>query len=179
MQTRLARLVVFLATLCPLLSMAGATVPPVTTVILVRHAEKTVSGPMSADVPLSEAGLTRANELARVLSGAGITAVYTTPYARTRSTAGPIASKLGLEPIEVDAGGGYADALAKELLGKQAGKTVLVVGHSNTTPQLIRKLGGVVSDIGDSEYDNLYVVTIAGSSTSVVRLHYGASSQAP
>src|SRR5512140_1322272 len=109
----------------------GAPLPSPTTVILVRHAEKAAASSMSSDVPLSAAGQQRATELARVLGEAGIAAIYTTPYERTRQTAAPLAAKLGLKPVEIAAGKDYAEQMAKRIREKNVGETVLVVGHSN------------------------------------------------
>jgi broad specificity phosphatase PhoE len=177
MRKPLDRLPAFIIATVVLACTTVAAASPVTTVILVRHAEKTAAGPMmSSDVPLSEAGLLRAAELVRVLGDAGITAIYTTPYERTRRTAAPLAAKLGLQPIEIAAGKDYAELMAKEIREKDAGRTVLIVGHSNTTPDLMRKLGvSNVQDMADSEYDNLYIVTLGGTAPpGLVRLHYGA-----
>ena len=146
--------------------------PEITTVILVRHAEK--AGP-SGDVPLSEAGLARANELARVLEGVKIDAIYSTPFERTRKTAAPIAEKLGVKVEEVASGKTYVDDMVKLIREKHEGDTVLVVGHSNTTPDVIRALGLTVPDMPDPTYDDLFVVTLVkGGSAKLVPLRYGA-----
>lgn len=146
--------------------------PQVTTVILVRHAEK--SGP-SGDVPLSEAGAARATELARVLGGVKLDAIYTTPYERTRKTAAPLGARLGLQPVEVAAEKTYAADMVKLIKDKHAGGTVLVVGHSNTTRDVILALGGNVPEILDSTYDDLFVVTLVdGKAVKVLPLRYGA-----
>src|SRR5438270_10868237 len=67
----------------------------VTTVILIRHAEKIID-PNNPDVDLSPAGQTRAQELARMFGDAGINAIYATQYKRTQETVKPLADKLGL-----------------------------------------------------------------------------------
>jgi lysophospholipase L1-like esterase/phosphohistidine phosphatase SixA len=147
----------------------------VSTVILVRHAEK-----MSAsndDVPLSEAGHGRAKELARVLAGTKIDAIYTTQWQRTKQTAEPVARAKGITPVVVESGKTHADEIVKRVRG---GQTTLVVGHSNSTPEVIRALG--VADppaITDSEYDNLFIVTLAGGKAKLVSLRYGAPSVRP
>lgn len=146
--------------------------PKVTTVILARHGEK--SGP-SGDVPLSDAGIARANELARVLAAVKLDAVYTTPFERTRNTAKPAAQQAGLKAIEIDAGDNYAMEMAKLVREKHDGGTVLIVGHSNTTRDVIRALGGEIPEILDSTYDDLFVVTLVdGRVGRVVPLRYGA-----
>jgi phosphohistidine phosphatase SixA len=155
------------------LLLTAAATPSVTTVILVRHAEKAGT---QGDVPLSAVGEARAKELARVLSGTKLTAIYTTPYKRTRDTAAPVAAAQGLTPIDVAAGKTYpADVVAK--IG--AGETVLIVGHSNTTPDVLRQLG--IADpppIADSQHDDLFIVTTApGMAPRLVALRYGAASR--
>jgi 2,3-bisphosphoglycerate-dependent phosphoglycerate mutase len=146
--------------------------PSVTTVILVRHGEK--AGP-SGDVPLSEAGQARAAELSRVLAGLKLDAIYTTPFERTRKTAAPTATKLGLQAVEIAAEKTYAADMAKLIHEKHEGGTVLVVGHSNTTRDVILALGGNVPEIKDSTYDDLFVVTLVdGAAPRVLSLRYGA-----
>ena len=146
--------------------------PKVTTVILARHGEK--SGP-SGDVPLSEAGIARANELARVLGSVKVDAIYTTPYERTRKTAAPLGTSLGIAPVEITTGKTYADDMAKLIRDKHAGGTVVVVGHSNTTRDVITALGGSIPEIADSSYDDLFIVTLVdGAVARVLPLHYGA-----
>ena len=146
--------------------------PEITTVILVRHGEK--AGP-SGDVPLSEAGLARANELARVLEGVKLDAIYSTPFERTRKTVAPVAEKHGVKVEEVAAGKTYVEDLVKLIREKHEGDTVLVSGHSNTTPDVIRALGATVPDMPDSTYDDLFLVTLVkGGSAKLVSLRYGA-----
>lgn len=158
-----------------LLFVSSAQAAELTTVILVRHGEKTVADAgMSSDVPLSAAGEKRAKELARLLADAGITTIYTTPYIRTRNTAAPIAAALKLTPVEIKTGPAYAAEMA-DLIQKHKGETILVVGHSNTTRDVMKQLGVAnAPDIADAEYDNLFIVTIAeGSAPRMVRLRYG------
>ncbi|MBT8337062.1 MAG: histidine phosphatase family protein [Gemmatimonadetes bacterium] len=142
---------------------------------VVRHAERTDDGmEHQADPDLSDAGHARAQALARLLSDAGITAVHSTPYARTRQTAAPLADLLGLEVGEYDPG----DARAMEAFveGLRAPGRHVVVGHSNTTPAVVQALGGdPVSPIATLEYDRIYVVTIGPDGTvSSSLLRFGA-----
>ena len=168
MQTRTLTLVLLLAVTATALANGG---PEVTTVILVRHGEK--SGP-SGDVPLSDEGVARANELARVLSGVKFDAIYTTPYERTRKTAAPVTAKAGLMATEIATGKTYAEDMARTIREKHDGDTVLVVGHSNTTRDVINALGGDIPEIADSQYDDLFVVTLVKGTTKVLSLRYGA-----
>jgi probable phosphoglycerate mutase len=138
-------------------------------VFLVRHAEKLEGG---HDPNLSVAGIERAKDLAMVLRDSGITHVHSSDYIRTRKTAAPLATALGLEvklydPRQLPA---LVDALRK------TGGNHLVVGHSNTTPSLVELLGGDPGGAIDEpgEYDRLYIVTIDGDGLAhTVLLRYG------
>jgi broad specificity phosphatase PhoE len=142
-------------------------------VFIVRHAERADTaggGPatMGADPDLSAAGRARAESLAAALKDAGITAIFTTEYKRTQQTAAPLAKALEIEATIVPS----KDAAG--LAGKvsAASGNVLVVGHSNTVPDLIKALGvGTPVTIDDAEYDNLYIVT-RGQKPTLIRLHY-------
>ncbi len=118
--------------------------------ILVRHAEKVDS---SKDAALSAAGEARAKALAVRLRDAGIGAIYTSEYQRTRGTGQPLAEALKLEP-RVHPAKDTAGLVA--LLRRERGRA-LVVGHSNTLPEIAAAYG-VTLAIGDDEYDGLYVL---------------------
>jgi broad specificity phosphatase PhoE len=161
-----------LAAVCLVLcSAAGVAAQPV--VFLVRHAERADAGMASAKTPgtdpdLSGAGIARANALAAMLKDAKITAVITTEYKRTRHTGEPAAKAAGL-PLTVVESKDAAGLLAKV---KAAHGNVLVVGHSNTVPELLKGLG--VTEpvvITDDEYDAMFIVT-RSSPPTMVRLRY-------
>ncbi|HVS00035.1 MAG TPA: phosphoglycerate mutase family protein [Thermoanaerobaculia bacterium] len=148
-----------------------------TTVVLVRHAEKATDDPR--DPSLSAAGQKRAAALAAALEAADVKAVYATQFKRTRATAEPLARRLGLSVVERPVAGDasvYARDLAHEVLAQQAGKTVLVVGHSNTVPELVKAFSGVaVAPITDEEYDHLFIVVVPSSGAArLVKTRYGA-----
>jgi phosphohistidine phosphatase SixA len=138
-------------------------------IYLVRHAEKASSG---KDSELTEGGRERALTLARTLSDAGIDTIYSTDFKRTRDTAAPLAERLGLEIRIYD--WDALEALATNL--QCAGGRHLVVGHSDTTPQLVGMLGGEPGPAVDErgEYDRLYVVTVGPDGTvTTTLLRYG------
>jgi len=166
--TRIVRTLVFLL-------VAGLARPALAqqSIFLIRHAERADSVPgqpptMANDPDLSDAGRARAQSLASLMKDAGITAIYTTEYKRTQQTVAPLAKTLGLTPVVIKAS--ETARLVKELA---AGKSnVLVVGHSNTVPDVIKGLGVTTPPaIGDDEFDNLFIVT-TGPAPAVVRLHY-------
>lgn len=141
-----------------------------TTVIVLRHAEKSSA---DGDPSLSAAGLERSARLEVMLRDSGISAIYVSDTRRARETAAPLASRLGLPLAEYPARA--VDALATSILARHRGERVLVVGHSNTVPQLLATLsGGRYSiRIGDDEFDGLYLVTVNRfDPPSVLRLRY-------
>jgi phosphohistidine phosphatase SixA len=141
-----------------------------TTVLLVRHAEKMPVPPDNP--PLSAAGFARAEALARWLSDSGIRTIYVSERLRTRQTAEPVAARLGAEIIERP--GDDVEGLVSALRSGHRGETVLVVGHSNTLPAIVRRLGGEVAPIGESDYSRLFVVTDSPlTRTTVLSLNYG------
>ena len=138
-------------------------------VLLVRHAEKVDE---SDDPLLSAAGKARARALARHLGTAGVKAIYVTQYKRTGLTAAPLAAAAGLKPIVVtsDARQEVVDRIRKD----NPNDVVLIVGHSNTVPELLGLLGHPEPvTIADAEYDNLFVaVPNKGAAPTVLRLRY-------
>jgi phosphohistidine phosphatase SixA len=132
------------------------------TLYLVRHAEKQVVE--GNDPGLTDAGNHRSEQLARWLQDKGIRKIWSSDYQRTRDTAGPLVSKLGLELTLYDPRD--LPALADKLLGNR--ENAFIVGHSNTTPDLTRLLCQCdISDMDDSEYDQLYVVSVHRGETKV------------
>jgi len=166
-----------------LLSFLGAAGPVVaqqraatTTVILVRHAEKAAEP--AADPPLTVEGEARAKALVEVARDAGVTAVVTTQFERTKATARPLAAALAITPEVIDARArDHAQEVARAVLAKHAGEVVLIVGHSNTVPAIVAALGAKQPPaICDIEYDGLYVVSVPPNGPArVIRAHYGAS----
>ncbi len=147
-----------------------------TTVIFVRHAEKSAA---PADDPgLTPAGQRRVAELTRQLVDAdvvaGVDAVYATPYRRTEETARPVAEALGLPVHSYDAAD--TEAIMEYIVKAHKGKIILVVGHSDTLPALIGNMGASkkVPLIAEDEYDNIYIVSIPWfGKTKTIRLRYG------
>ena len=141
------------------------------TVIFTRHAEKGATPPK--DPPLTEAGKQRAEALASMLADSGVQAIYTSERQRTQQTAAPLAARVHVTPTVLPAQD--TAALVKAIRARQS-RVVVVVGHSNTVPDIISALGGPKVEISDSQYDNLFVLTVGPSQSSLLRLHYGDSS---
>lgn len=163
-----------LITLVLVSSFCGFAAESVRTVILVRHAER--AGGTDPSVGISEAGRCRAESLARMLADARVTAIYATEVKRTQQTAEPLAKKFGIQANVVPAKN--TDQLVAQLRSSSNG-TAVVVGHSNTVPEIIRLLGGgTVPPIADTEYDRMFVVTLLDAQhASVVTLHYPGCAQ--
>jgi broad specificity phosphatase PhoE len=135
------------------------------TIFIVRHAEKADA---TKDPDLSPAGRARAETLAKVLKDANITAIYVTEFKRTQETAAPLAHALGIEVTMVPAAA-TAD-LATKL--KSASGNVLVVGHGNTIPDLMKALGlAAPLNLTDADYDNLFIVVLE-EKPRLLRLHF-------
>jgi broad specificity phosphatase PhoE len=156
--------------------LTSATVAAQQTVIFVRHAERAdggagvQTGAMSsapADPSLSAAGEVRAARLATVLADAGVKAIFTTEFKRTQETAKPLASKLGI-PVQVVPSKDIATLVSK-IKAAHGRDTVLVIGHSNTIPDLIRAFGGPEVKIADEDYSGIYLLTPATGALTVIR----------
>jgi broad specificity phosphatase PhoE len=138
-------------------------------VFVVRHAERADTSP---DSLLSAAGEARAVRLGEILKSAGITQIYTTTLRRTVQTAAPLAAALRVSPTELPVSD--LDALLARLHAATPNDRVLVVGHSNTLPEILRRLGVTTPvTIGDTEYDNLFIaIPQKDAATLFVRLSY-------
>ncbi|MTE25369.1 phosphoglycerate mutase family protein [Winogradskyella ouciana] len=133
-----------------------------TTYYLIRHAEKDRSDKTNRDPNLSEEGKQRAELWASYFENIDFDAIYSTDYNRTRETARPTAeaNELNLvfyDPFKID---------FEEFLTKTKGKTVLIVGHSNTTPMLTNRILGEEKYEAMDETDNisLFKVTLTEDS---------------
>jgi broad specificity phosphatase PhoE len=151
----------------------------VTTVFLVRHAEKDPT-PGMADPSLTPEGQQRAEALRDTLRTYPVAALYTTDTTRTRATIAPLAKSLGLEPRIYDPK--QPAQLSTRLREQHRGQTVVVVGHSNTLLNLVDALGAPrpVPELTDADYDYLFEVTIPTQGAASARAsHYGAPAHSP
>jgi broad specificity phosphatase PhoE len=151
-----------------ILALASVTAWAQVTVVLTRHAEKAATPPK--DPPLTEAGEHRAELLASMLADSGVEAIYVTEFQRTQATAAPLAELTHVKPTILPAKD--TAAVVKEIRARASG-VVVVVGHSNTVPDIISALGGPKVELSDSQYDNLFVLTVGPSPSSLLRMHYG------
>ena len=152
-----------------------ATDQPPTTIILVRHAEKLIVPPENKDPDLSLAGQTRAQELVRMFSDSGIAAIYATQYKRTQQTVKPLADKLALPVNRVDAK--ETAELVKQIRSRNAGQVIFIAGHNNSVPEIIAAMGGPkLPIIPETEYDNLYILTVYSDGPArLIKMKYGSA----
>lgn len=142
-----------------------------TTFIVLRHAETSGGG---TNPNLSAEGLARADALRRILTNVPIEAVFASNYNRTKQTAQPTADDKGLvvniyDPLN-------QAPLVDQWLNTYRGKTVLVLGHSNTAPALLNLFLGSnqYATLPDTEYDNLFIATVSEKGRAkVLHLKYG------
>lgn len=143
----------------------------ITTLILVRHAEKAFD--KGGDPVLTEQGEERAKALAEFLKDIEIDSLYSTPFKRTRLTVEPVAKSKGLEIQEYNP---FKLEDMMQIIDENKGKTLLISGHSNTTPAILNMLLGEdkYRQLDESDYDNLYIVSyLAAGQAKVLQLQYG------
>lgn len=176
-------LATFVITAFVLATLALAAPPPLeaeeTLLLLARHAEKQAE---KGNPDLTARGLQRAEALADIGQTWNVRAVYSTDFCRTAQTAQPLASRQGV-PIVVQTTGSSAASLEgceptisstvffidpgirsaedflRWILANHAGEAVLIVGHSNTVPEMLAELGVGEFEIADDQYDRLFIAT--------------------
>jgi broad specificity phosphatase PhoE len=146
-----------------------------TTIIFIRHAEKASD---EADSPLSEEGIKRSQALVQVLEHTKIDAIYSSQFKRNLDTVSPLATLskvvVATMPVDIKTPNNYSELLIKEILLKYQGKTILVVGHTNTIPSAIDILMDKI-EIKTIAYYDLFIVTIlSNGQASLLRAQYGS-----
>ncbi len=153
--------------------LSGGPLAAQRTIYIVRHAEKVVK-PGERNPELSRAGKERAQALARALRSVKLDHCFATQFRRTQDTVQPAAKAAGLD-IERYAAG-RESKFVKTLLAEVKGKNILVAGHSNTVPALLKHLGLEKKvRLDDGDYDDLFIVRLDGNNRpTLLHLHYGA-----
>jgi 2,3-bisphosphoglycerate-dependent phosphoglycerate mutase len=164
-------------TICTLLLLTPSIHAQKQKFIIIRHAEKdtTVKGSqmMQADPPLSAKGQVRAESLIDLFQKYKINTIYSTNYNRTKSTVLPFADANGLSINEYDPK--QLKAFAETLKAPaNHSKTILIVGHSNTSPKLVNLLLGkdVYKDLDDAVYNQYWLVETNGRRTEAKVIEY-------
>lgn len=158
-----------------LVLMGMDTYAQTSTFILMRHAEKDTSAQgstmMQADPPLSTEGKARAARIPEVLKSYVPDVIYSTNFIRTKSTVGPLSTKTGKDIQVYDHRNlkGFADELLK-----MQGKTVVIAGHSNSTPMLVNLLlkENKYPNLDESVYDTYWIVTVTDGKAEAKVMKY-------
>jgi len=141
---------------------------PISTIILVRHAERLNDTDTTS---LSPQGRERASVLKHVLVSADVNRVYVTDKVRTGQTAQPTADLFNLTPSQIT---GNATDRFVDSIHAHRGKVIFIVGHSDTVPEIISKLGVIPPPAIPREvYDDLFVVTLSRFRAKLAHLKYG------
>jgi len=147
--------------------------PAVSTYYFIRHAEKIRSNTEDIDPELTQKGLGRAMHWAEILNDISLDAIYSTDFERTTMTAAPTSVKKDItvqyyDPSDID---------IEQFKMDNLGKNVLVVGHSNTTPDFVNKMLGEEKYEAMNDYDNgsLFIVQVTGKNVTANRLHFNCN----
>lgn len=153
------------------LILGGCCSSTVTTIVLVRHAERLNN---TDTTPLSLPGFQRAGALRHALDSAGIQTIFVTEKLRTQQTAESlrVAHSLPLVQIPLAETQRLIDSLRS-----RSGQKLLVVGHSDTVPQIIEAFGfSPPPTIGGTEFDKMFILTLRKNANRLLQLQYGAKS---
>lgn len=147
------------------------------TYYLVRHAEKdTVGGNNPA---ISVIGQKRAGDLYRILKKKNIDLIMATQYKRTGMTADSLRLYNKIDSLQYGADA-TGNKMVEVLIARSGkAKNILIVGHSNTVPVMIRKLGVAgytVKELADTAYDDLFIVKVKNGKATLEQKKYGTSS---
>lgn len=140
------------------------------TVIFLRHAEALPRTRDNQNPDLADAGNKRAQRWAKTLAAASVTQIFATELGRTQQTAAPLAKALGLKVQRY--GARKSKAFANTLRDLKQGEVAVVVGHSNTVPQMVEELGGKLTGLDnkgylqDTEHDRMIVQALATAKAS-------------
>ena len=145
----------------------------VSTFYFVRHAEKDRNNPEDVDPELNQRGLGRAMHWAEILTDVPLDAIYSTDYERTTMTAAPAAVKQDITVQYYNPG----EVNIEQFKTDNLGKNVLIVGHSNTTPDFVNKIIGEDKYNPMDDYDNgsLFIVQLKGDKATDIRLHFNCN----
>lgn len=131
------------------------------TYYLIRHAEKDRTNPKNENPNLNDDGLRRAKNWAKYFESIPIDDIYITKYLRTKQTVSFIAKQKAITPIIYEPNNIYSENFLQETNNK----SILIAGHSNTTPMLVNKLLSEekFGDMDDRDNATLFKVSIDGN----------------
>lgn len=146
-------------------------------IYLVRHAEK-----LTGDDPLlTTEGNKRAGDLMRALNDKKIVRIYVTEYRRTQHTGDSLSIQLGIDTVHYLSDTSCIDLLNKIKANRDLNRTILIIGHSNTLPTIIKKLGLLdysAEDIPSNEFDNLFLMKFKKGRPTLTKMKFGQPSGA-
>ena len=139
------------------------------TFYFIRHAEKDRSDPENVDPELNQDGLGRAMLWAEILDPVDLDAIYITDFERTSMTAAPTSVKKEITPQYYDP----KAIIIEDFMRENQGKNVLIVGHSDTTPEFVNALLNEQKYEAMDDYDNssLFIVRVINGRASDIRLN--------
>ncbi len=144
---------------------------------IVRHAEKDTGKNPS----LTVAGYLRSGDLYRALKNKRIHKIYVSQFRRTHLTADSLRIYQKIDTVHYLADTSAIDLINKITSQNHQPENVLIIGHSNTVPVIIKKLGipdFLPNELPDHEHDNLYVITKKKNKAFLRKLKYGNESKA-
>ena len=147
------------------------------TYYVVRHAEKVLIPANASDPTLTDAGVKRSNNLNNFFGNKKPDSIFISKYLRNKLTAQPTAAAARITPVIVNQSDPTNINAFINRLKKMHNKKVLVVGHSNTVPLIVKGLSGKdVNPIADNDYDNMYIIKFRKKSRLLNQTTYGAVS---
>lgn len=144
-------------------------------IYLVRHAEKEPGD----DPLLTPNGNKRAGDLMRALKGKKIKRIYVTEYRRTQNTGDSVRIQLGIDTVHYGSDTSCTDLINKLKAHHDLNDAILIIGHSNTIPLVIRKLGIAeypTAYIPSNDFDDLFLLSFKKGKATLTRSKYGAAS---
>lgn len=130
------------------------------TIYVIRHLQKADG----ENPPLNSEGAAAAIRLATMLEDKRIRAIYATPALRAEETGAPLARRLGIAMTSYDP----RDPQALVDAAGAVDGAVLVVGHSNTVPELVERFGGrPVPQLTEDDYGTIFAIDAAGAVRSI------------
>lgn len=140
----------------------------ISTFYFIRHAEKDRSNPDNTDPELSQDGLGRAMHWDEILKDVELNAIYSTDYQRTAMTAAPISVNRNIDVQYYDP----QITNIEQFKSENMNKNVLVVGHSNTTPQFVNQMLGEEKyyPMDDDDNGSLFIVQIVNGNVTAQRI---------
>lgn len=147
------------------------------TYYVVRHAEKALTPANASDPTLTEAGIQRSNDLNNFFGHKKPDSIFVTKYLRNQLTAAPTASAAGVRSIIINQSDTNSIKTLVTRLNKMHKKKVLIVGHSNTVPLIVKELSGKnINPISENDYDNMYIIKSRNNKRQLNQTTYGAVS---